>query len=129
MEPWSQLPELGCRFCIEKTVSQAMSATACGSGNLDVLGTPALIAELEAAAMKAIAPFLTHGFDTVGTHICVDHIKATAIGDTVTCTAELVKVEGRSLTFKVFAEDGSGLIGQGSHQRFVVNVDHFMKKL
>jgi predicted thioesterase len=129
MNPWKDIPEIGCRFSIEKRVTESMSAAACGSGNLPVLGTPALMAGLESAAMSTIASYLAPGFDTVGTHVSLDHIKATVIGDSVGFTAELVKVDGRSLTFKIFAEDSSGLIGQGSHQRFVVNADHFMKKI
>lgn len=129
MQHWNVMPELGTRFGIERQVGAHMSAESCGSGNLPVLGTPALVALLEEASFRSVSKHLLPGYETVGTHISIDHIKATAIGETISCYAELVKIEGRALTFKVFAEDSSGLISQGVHSRFVVSRDHFMQKV
>jgi len=129
MEHWKETPELGNRYCFERIVTEEMSAVSCGSGNLHVLATPALVAALEEASFRSVGSHLLDGYDTVGTHVCLDHIKATAIGEKVTFSAELVKIEGRSLTFKVFAEDSTGLIGQGKHQRFVICTEQFIQRV
>lgn len=129
MDHWKTNPELGIRHSLERDVGQHMSALALGSGKLPVLGTPALVAALEEASFRCIEDFLSEGFDTVGIHICIDHLKASAVGEQICCTAELVRIEGRSLTFKVFAEDSLGLICQGLHKRFVVNAENFLRKV
>ncbi len=129
MDHWKEAPLLGSRFCLEKAVDQAMSAVACGSGKLPVLGSPALIAALEEASWRCVETYLSEGYDTVGTHFSFDHVKATALNALISCTAELVKIEGRSLTFKIFAEDEYGLIGHGYHRRFIVNSETFMARI
>ncbi|MCD8186797.1 MAG: thioesterase family protein, partial [Rikenellaceae bacterium] len=99
----------------ELTVSEAHSAKHWGSGALDVLATPALIALMENAAMNAVRQALPEGGDTVGTEVCVSHVKATGIGDTVRATARLKKIDGRKLVFEVSAGDSKGEIGSGTH--------------
>lgn len=110
-------------------VDKANCASAVGSGGLDVFATPSMVALMENAAMNAVAPCLPDGSTTVGSEINVTHTKPTGIGATVSATAELLSVDGRKLLFKVAAHDGVGLIGEGTHVRFVVDVERFLSKL
>ena len=110
--------------CAENT------ATAVHSGTLPVFGTPYMIALMEQATCNAIAPFLEENETTVGTKINVAHIKATGIGRRVEAEATLKNADGRCLLFDVIArEEGGQIIGQGSIERFVVNIDRFMQKV
>lgn len=111
------------------TVDGGNTASALGSGDMDVFATPAMVALAENAAMKAAAPFLESGETTVGGFVSMAHSKPTAPGDTVTARATLTAVEGRKLTFTVEARDTSGPIGNGEHIRFVVSRDRFLSKL
>jgi predicted thioesterase len=110
-------------------VDESRLARNVGSGNVDVLATPAMIAFMEAASLEAVQPHLPEGWTTVGTSISVEHSRATPINEEVTATANLVKREGRILEFSVSASDSSGLIGKGTHKRFIINVERFRKKL
>ena len=96
-----------------------------GSGKIKVLATPVMVNLMEAAALQAVEGLLPEGHQTVGTHLNVRHIASTPVGLRVTATAELVKVEKRTLTFRVSAEDEKGLIGDGEHVRIIVNVAKF----
>lgn len=100
-----------------------------GSGDLRVLATPMMMALMENAAMLAVAPALDEGQSTVGGQISSSHLKPTGLGHTITATAELIKVEGRKLTFHISALDEDGLIGEGDHLRFIVGRDKFMSKV
>ena len=104
-------------------------AVALGSGDLEVLATPAMMALMENAAMLAVKDVLPDGSTTVGSQISSTHLKPTAEGKTVTATAILTEVDGRKLTFKVSASDENGVIGEGSHVRYIVDADRFMAKL
>lgn len=110
-------------------VGQNNTAIALGSGNLNVFATPAMIALMENAAMNAVSEAIAEGESTVGTLINASHLRATPEGDTVVATAVLKEVDGRKLTFEVVASDSKGIIGQGTHQRFVVSIERFMSKL
>jgi predicted thioesterase len=90
-----------------------------------VLATPQMIAGMEMAARDAVKPFLDDGFDTVGTHVDVKHLAATPIGMSVTFHAEVVSVNDRRIGFRVWAEDELERIGEGTHERFIVNVERF----
>ena len=79
--------------------------------------------------MLAVADALPEGSTTVGGHIASSHLKPSKVGDTVTATAEVVKVDGKKIEFKVSAYSGDVLIGEGSHLRFVVDRERFMSKL
>jgi predicted thioesterase len=96
---------------------------------LQVFATPAMVALMENAAMRAVAPQLGEGDTTVGALMNTTHIKPSALGDTVRATATLQAVEGRKLTFTVQAEDSKGVIGEGTHVRYVVNREKFMAKV
>ncbi len=121
--------EKGLKYTSSVVVDKANCASAVGSGGLDVFATPSMVALMENAAMNAVAPCLPDGSTTVGSEINVTHTKPTGIGATVSATAELLSVDGRKLLFKVAAHDGVGLIGEGSHVRFVVDVERFLSKL
>lgn len=96
-----------------------------GSGKIKVLATPVLVMLLEEAALNAVEGLLPAGQQTVGTRLDVSHTAATPVGMRVHAHAEVVKVEGRKLLFRVWAEDEVERIGQGSHERIIVTVDRF----
>lgn len=96
-----------------------------GSGKIGVLATPIMVNLMEAAALQAVERFMPPGHQTVGTHLDVKHFAATPVGLRVTARAELVKVEGRTLTFKLRAEDEREPIGEGVHERLIINVERF----
>ena len=112
----------------EVIVSEANSAKTMGSGTLDVFATPAMIALMEETAWKSVQPHLEEGQGSVGIQLNVDHVAATPLGMKVHCESEVTAVEGRKLTFKVEAYDESGLIGKGTHERFVVENEKFQGK-
>lgn len=121
--------EIGMKQTACVVVSTANVAAAMGSGDLDVFATPAMVALMENAAMKAVASALPEGSTTVGALMNTSHVKPSALGDTVTATAVLTEVEGRKLTFEVRAEDSQGLIGEGTHVRYIVDRERFLSKL
>ena len=94
-----------------------------------VLGTPYLIANLEFTARNAVKPLLDEGYDTVGTHVDVKHLAATPMGMNVTFRAEVIGVEDRRVRFKVEAHDEKEKISEGTHERFVINVQRFAARL
>ena len=96
-----------------------------GSGKIGVLATPIMVNLMEAAALQAVERYMPPGYQTVGTHLDVRHFAATPVGLRVTAHAELVKVEGRTLTFRLRAEDERERIGEGVHERLIINVERF----
>lgn len=104
------------------------TAAAVGSGLLEVFATPAMIALMEKTACNSVMPFLEEGCGTVGTELNVKHVAATPVGMTVTCESELIEADGRRLVFKVAAFDEAGMIGEGTHERFIVNNEKFQNK-
>lgn len=121
--------EIGLTHTSTLTVEEKHMAARVGSGDLEVLATPVMMSLMENAAMEAVKDALDEGATTVGGFISASHLKPTALGRTITATAVLESVEGRKLTFKVTAQDGDGLIGEGTHIRFVVDRRKFMSKL
>ena len=113
----------------ELTVTEAVTAIKMGSGDLPVLATPAMMALMENAAMLAVAPHLPEGSTTVGGHISASHIKPTPVGETVTATATVTKVDGKKIEFEVKAHWGDILLGEGTHLRFIVDREKFMSRL
>lgn len=110
-------------------VTDANTALTLGSGDMKVFATPAMVALMENAAMKAVAAALPEGSTTVGTAMQTSHIKASKMGATITASARLVEVDGRRLRFEVRAWDEAGTIGDGEHTRFVVDRERFLAKL
>ena len=94
-----------------------------------VLATPVMILIMENAALNAIRPFLDAGESAVGTAVDVKHLAATPVGREVSATAEVTRVEGKRVDFKVSASDGIDEIGSGSHQRFVIDLRSFNERL
>lgn len=121
--------EKGASFTSTMKVTAEVTAAYIGSGDLAVLATPAMCALMENAAMMAVAPHLEEGQTTVGTALNIDHQRATPVGKMVTATAVLTEVNGRELSFNIAARDEIGIIGEGTHTRFVVNSEKFMAKL
>ena len=121
--------EVGLKHTSTLVVTDDVTAVKIGSGDMAVLATPAMMALMENAAMLAVADALPEGCTTVGGHIASSHLKPSKVGDTVTATAEVVKVDGKKIEFKVSAYQGDVLIGEGSHLRFVVDRERFMSKL
>jgi fluoroacetyl-CoA thioesterase len=96
-----------------------------GSGKIGVLATPIMVNLMEAAALQAVERFMPPGHQTVGTHLDVKHFAATPVGMRVVARAELVKVDGRTLIFQIRAEDEREAIGEGMHERLIINVERF----
>ena len=111
------------------TVTEKNIAKTMKSGALPVFATPAMCALMEEAACAAVNACLEEGAGTVGIALSISHDKATAMNDTVTATATLTEVAGRKLTFAVEAKDTKGVIGKGTHERFIINNEKFMSKL
>jgi predicted thioesterase len=109
-------------------VGESDTARSLGSGDVDVLGTPRLVALLEEATLDAVAGFLENGSTTVGMRVQVDHLQPTPIGAEVLAEAYLDKIEGRRITFTVTASDSGGLVAAGKVTRVVVDVNRFMSK-
>lgn len=123
------MSEIGFSAISEVVVSSENTAIALGSGDLEVFATPAMVALMENAAMKAVAPTLDEGATSVGTQISVSHIKASGIGATIIAGATITAVEGRKITLTVEAREDGVLIGEGQHTRFVVDREKFMQKV
>lgn len=111
------------------TVNNSNTAKTIGSGDMDVLATPAMMALMENAAMLAVAAELPEGSTTVGGHIESSHLKPSPIGAEVSATATLEKVDGRKLSFRVTASQDGTIIGEGTHLRFIVDRERFLAKL
>ena len=110
------------------TVEHENTAAYVGAGGVEVFATPMMIALMEQAAWQSVANHLDPGYVTVGTSVNVRHLAATPLGQRVRAIAELVQIDGRRLVFKVEAYDEKQKIGEGQHERFIVNLDRFLKK-
>ena len=121
--------ETGLKYESRLTVGTDNTALALGSGDMDVLATPAMVALMENAAMKAVADYLPEGSTTVGVEISTSHLKASAIGANVVAQACLEEVDGRRLKCSLKAWDDAGVIGEGVHTRFIVDRERFLSKL
>lgn len=100
-----------------------------GSGKLEVYATPAMVAFMENTAVACIDKDMAKGTDSVGIQIDTKHNKATKVGATVTCTAKLVKVDGKKLSFEIEASDEGGNIGNAVHVRYIIDPVKFMSRL
>ena len=110
------------------TVTDGNTAASLGSGGIAVYATPAMIALMEGAAFSAAEALLPQGWSTVGTELNVRHLSATPTGMKVHARAELLGIDGRALSFKVEAFDEAGKIGEGSHSRFIIEIEKFLAK-
>ena len=119
----------GLSYTSRVEVALGNCAVTLGSGDLEVFATPAMVALMENAAMNAVAEALPEGSTTVGAAMNTSHIKPSGIGAEVSATATLTSVEGRKLTFEVVASDNEGVIGEGTHVRYVVDREKFMSRI
>lgn len=119
---------IGIKGNLEKIVTEQDTARVIGSGELDVLATPSMIATIEETAWRSVASELETGQGTVGTKLEVDHLSATPVGMKFRCETELTEIDRRRLVFQVYAYDEAGLIASGTHERFVVDNEKFQTK-
>lgn len=122
--------KIGSEYTSRITVDKNKTALYIGSGDIEVLSTPSMIALMENAAMNSVASQLPENFTTVGGYIETKHIKPSQVGEKIFATAVLINVENKKLTFniKAFQENGE-LIGEGTHIRYIINKDTFISKL
>lgn len=118
----------GLRGEAAEEVTAENTALRYGSGSVEVYATPAVVALVERAAIAAIAPYMAAGETTVGTRVEVRHLAATPVGMQVRAMAELVEVEGRRLLFRVEVYDEAEKVAEGSHERFLVEEERFLRK-
>ena len=112
----------------ELVVTKELTAQAMGSGELPVFATPAVIALAEETAWRSVAAKLEPGQGTVGTMLQVEHISATLVGMKVRCETELIEIDRRKLTFSVEVFDEAGVVAKGTHCRFIVENEKFLKR-
>ena len=120
--------EQGIKGRQEELVTETNSAKEVGSGQLMVYATPAMIALVEKTAWMSVASYLEKGEGTVGTKLDVSHISATPVGMKVWCETKLSEVDKRRLVFSIMVYDEKGKIGEGTHERFVINNEKFISK-
>ena len=120
--------EVGIKDTVETVVTKDNTAKAFTSGALEVFATPAMIALMEETCWKMVQPHLEEGQGTVGTGLNVEHVAPSPVGMKIKCEATLTKIEGRKLSFEVNAFDETGLIGKGSHDRFIIDSEKFQTK-
>jgi fluoroacetyl-CoA thioesterase len=121
--------EPGLSAKVKSVVTADLTALNQGSGEVEGLATPIMVRMMEEAAIKAVAGHLTPGMTSVGTRVEVTHVAPTPVGMNVVAQATLVEVEGRLLVFSVSAEDQSGVIGKGTHQRVIVDKETFSGRI
>ena len=118
--------EIGEKKISKHTVTEAETADKVGSGGLPVYSTPSMIALMEKTAFGLAKE---NGHDTVGTRLEISHLKACLPGTELTCEAGLTGMDGRKLTFRVLVRDAEGTVGEGLHERFIIDPERFMNKL
>ena len=109
-------------------VTMELTASHIGSGTVRVLATPMMIALMEKTSRISVKPYLEEGEETVGIHVNVSHVASTPIGKKVWCDTELIEIDRRRLVFKVAVYNDNGLVGEGTHERFVIDVARFKAK-
>ena len=119
----------GLKGRVDLTVGEEHTAPSIGSGAIHVLGTPVMINLMEAAALDAVEHLLPGGHQSLGIHLDISHVAATPIGMKVHATAEVTAVESNRIRFRVEAHDETEMIGEGTHERVVVNVERFDKRV
>ena len=119
---------IGSKGSASLTVTADRLAVNVGSGSLEVLATPVMIMLMEKAACEAVAQYMESDETTVGTQMNADHLAATPEGMSVTAEAVVTAVNGREICFEVSASDEAGLIGKGTHKRFLVFGERFTEK-
>lgn len=113
----------------EQIVTPELTAAHYGSGLVEVFATPAMVALMEKTCLVSVLPHLPEDHGTVGTAVHVSHERAIPVGMRVWCESKLVEIDRRRLVFEVVAHDETGVIGQGRHERFIINTSTFMEKV
>ena len=116
---------IGMKGTADLLVGEEHTAPRVGSGRVHVLATPVMINIIEAAALAAVEHLLPEGYQSLGTRLDIRHFAATPVGMRVRAEVEVVKVEGRAITFRVSVNDEKEPIGDGTHERMAVNVARF----
>jgi predicted thioesterase len=119
----------GLKGTVEIVVGEEHTAPHVGSGRVHVLATPVMVNLMEAAALQAVEGLLPAGHQTVGTHLDITHTAATPVGMRVSAYAEVTRVDKRTLTFSVYAEDEKERIGAGIHERIIINLERFDQRM
>jgi predicted thioesterase len=119
----------GLKGTAELVVGEEHTAPRIGSGLVHVLATPVMINLIEAAALAAVEHLLPPGYQSLGTHLDITHIAATPVGMRVRAEAELTGIDGRTIAFRVAARDERELIGEGRHERVVVDLERFDRRV
>ena len=112
----------------EDTVTEVRTAAYMGSGGLRVYATPRMTAMMEYTAWSSVEPYMEDGMSTVGTRLDISHVSASPVGAHITFESELTEVDRRKLVFTVKAYDDAGLIGEGTHERFIIDNAKFMSR-
>ena len=110
-------------------MSKELTAKHIGSGTVLVFATPMMIALMEKTSQMSVKPYLEAGQETVGTHVDVSHDSAVPVGRKVWCESEVIDVDRRKITFKVAVYDDNGIVGQGTHERFIIDVKKFIEDI
>ena len=121
--------EIGTEHTATLVVEARHTAERLGSGDLPVLGTPAVLAFAEATCVALIGGGISAALTTVGTHASIDHLKATGLGKTVSATATLRDADGRKVAFEVVVEEEAEVVATVRHERVVVERDRFMARV
>ncbi len=119
---------VGLKGEVRLVVGEADTANALGSGDVNVLGTPRLVALFEQATVDALRGILDEGQTSVGMRVQIDHLQPTPVGAEIVAEAHVDKIEGRRISFTVTASDSGGLVAAGKVTRVVVEVDKFLSK-
>ena len=119
---------VGTKGRAESLVTNDNTAIAAGSGTLPVFATPWMAALMEQASQTSLQPYLSEDENSVGTHLAIDHLSATPVGMKVWAESEVTAVDGRKVCLNVAAYDEAGLIGKGTHERFIIAKDRFLAK-
>lgn len=120
---------IGLKASKSLTVTNQHTASSLGSGLLDVFSTPTMVALMEGTAMETVQSHLPEGYGTVGISLNIKHIAATPLGMKVTAKAELIEMNGKRLLFRVEAYDEKELIGEGTHERYIIEESKFLAKV
>ena len=121
--------EIGIKGQLELVVSEELTAKHIGSGTVLVLATPMMIALMEKTCRTSVKPYLDEGQETVGTHVNVSHDSAVPVGRRVWCESAVIGIDRRKITFRVAVYDGDTVVGQGTHERFIIDEKKFGEKV
>lgn len=119
---------VGAKGRVDGIVTDQLTAAAIGSGSVEVFATPYMVAAMENAACEALRPYYGEGENSVGTKLEISHDAATPVGMKYWAEAEVTEVDRRRIVLKVTAYDETGVIGSGTHERFIIQMEKFLAK-